>query len=101
VFDSQMAMTLPIAVRGALNGQFSVPREIRAYVHRPALSYREREVVAGVAEGLTNRQIALRMNVSTSTVKAHLGSAFGKLGVRSRKQAAAIVLDERDAARVA
>jgi DNA-binding NarL/FixJ family response regulator len=43
--------------------------------------------------GLTNRQIGSRLFLAESTVKTHLASAFGKLGVRSRKDAVALLLD--------
>ena len=44
-------------------------------------------------EGLTNRQIGARLYLAESTVKTHLISAFAKLGVRSRKDAVALLLD--------
>ena len=40
------------------------------------------------AEGLTNREIAQALFVTEKTVETHLGRAFSKLGVRSRKQLA-------------
>jgi DNA-binding NarL/FixJ family response regulator len=43
--------------------------------------------------GLTNRQIAARLYLAESTVKTHVASAFAKLGVRSRKDAVAVLLD--------
>jgi DNA-binding NarL/FixJ family response regulator len=48
------------------------------------LSGREREVVALVAEGLRNRQIANRLLISESTVRHHLTSIFSKLEVQDR-----------------
>jgi DNA-binding NarL/FixJ family response regulator len=48
------------------------------------LSKRELEVVSGVAEGLTNREIAQRLGLSQHTVKNHLFCIFDKLGVSSR-----------------
>ena len=55
---------------------------------RPELSQREREVLALVAEGLPNKQIALRLAISEKTVKTHLTSIFEQLGVTDRFQAA-------------
>jgi DNA-binding CsgD family transcriptional regulator len=46
-------------------------------------------VVALVAEGLTNPQIAERMLIARSTVKTHLDHVFAKLGVTSRAELAA------------
>ena len=54
----------------------------------PELSQREREVLALVAEGLPNKQIALRLAISEKTVKTHLTSIFEQLGVTDRFQAA-------------
>ncbi|MFN2136498.1 MAG: LuxR C-terminal-related transcriptional regulator [Candidatus Promineifilaceae bacterium] len=53
------------------------------------LSPRELEVLALVAEGLTNRQISERLFLALSTVKGHNSLIFDKLGVRSRTQAVA------------
>jgi DNA-binding NarL/FixJ family response regulator len=53
------------------------------------LSEREREVLGLMARGATNGEIATALYVAEATVKTHIGSIFGKLGVRDR--AAAIV----------
>ena len=53
-----------------------------------ALSQREREVLAMVAEGLPNKLIARRLEISEKTVKAHLTSVFRQIGVTDRTQAA-------------
>ena len=57
---------------------------------RPAaeLTPREREVLAMVAEGLPNKLIARRLEISEATVKAHLTRIFERLGVSDRTQAA-------------
>ena len=52
-----------------------------------ALTDREREVLALVAEGLPNKQIARRLEISEKTVKAHLTSAYRTIGVDDRMQA--------------
>ena len=53
------------------------------------LSDREKEVLQNLAEGLSNREIAQKLNVSLSTVKTHTRNIYGKLGVNSRTQAIA------------
>lgn len=53
-----------------------------------ALTGRERDVVAGLARGLSNAELARELFVSETTVKTHLASAFAKLGVDNRAQAA-------------
>jgi DNA-binding NarL/FixJ family response regulator len=53
-----------------------------------ALSGREREVLAMVAEGLPNKIIAQQLAISEKTVKAHLTSVYRQIGVTDRTQAA-------------
>lgn len=53
-----------------------------------ALSDREREVLALVAEGLPNKLVAQRLGISEKTVKAHLTSIYRQIGVTDRTQAA-------------
>ncbi|HEY0699154.1 MAG TPA: response regulator transcription factor [Micromonospora sp.] len=50
------------------------------------LTQREREVLALVAEGLTNDQIAARLVLSPATARTHVGRAMAKLGARDRAQ---------------
>jgi LuxR family maltose regulon positive regulatory protein len=57
------------------------------------LSPREREVLALVAEGLSNREIAGRLFISDVTVKVHVRHIFEKLGVHSRTEAVVVALD--------
>lgn len=47
----------------------------------PGLTTREREILALVSDGLTNREVAARLHLSPRTVDAHLRSVFRKLGV--------------------
>lgn len=53
------------------------------------LTPREREVLALLAAGLTNKQIAAKLIISPQTVKKHAGSIYGKLDVHGRTEAAA------------
>ena len=48
------------------------------------LTERETEIMCLVAEGLTNRQIAEKLVLSTGTVKIHVHNIYGKLGVKNR-----------------
>ncbi|MFP3466316.1 response regulator [Leifsonia sp. SIMBA_070] len=56
----------------------------------PALTRREAEVLALVAEGLSNGEIARSLFVSVATVKTHINAIFAKLAVRDRAQAIAL-----------
>lgn len=60
---------------------------VRAPLHDlGTLTEREREIVAVVAEGLTNEEIAQRFFLSPATVRTHVGRAMAKLGARDRAQ---------------
>ena len=52
-----------------------------------SLTTREHDVLALVADGLSNREIAHDLAISEHTVKFHLASVFGKLGVSTRTEA--------------
>jgi two-component system, NarL family, response regulator DevR len=56
------------------------------------LSAQERRVLALLAEGLTNKEIGLRLNLTEKTVKNYLSTVFDKLGVTRRTQAAALYM---------
>lgn len=56
--------------------------------HQVQLTSRETEVLGLVRQGLANKQIARRLDISERTVKAHLTSAFARIGVADRTQAA-------------
>ncbi|MET9450455.1 response regulator transcription factor [Streptomyces cinerochromogenes] len=69
----------------------SVPPEVAA------LSPRERDILALIGEGLTNREIGRRLYLSEKTVKNHISRMLAKLGVQRRVQAAVLAshLDQR------
>lgn len=60
------------------------------------LSSRELEVLAQLAEGLTDREIATALVISPRTVETHVGSILRKLDVRNRAEAARAYRDARD-----
>ena len=52
-----------------------------------SISDREMEVLIGITEGLTNKEIANRLFLSESTIKTHSSNLFSKMGVQRRTQA--------------
>jgi DNA-binding NarL/FixJ family response regulator len=83
------------AVRAAARGESPLaPKAARAvlseWARRQAvdLSDREREVLALLAEGLPNKLIARRLEISEKTVKSHLTRVYDQIGVSDRTQAA-------------
>jgi DNA-binding NarL/FixJ family response regulator len=99
LLDRDLEVAVATTVRGAAVGQLSVPGELRQLIQPAALSHRERQILGLAVAGLTNAQIAARLCVSESTVKSHLSSAFRRLGIHSRREAAALVFASDDALR--
>ena len=93
VLESEASRTLVVAVEAVASGQIVMPRSAREQARRPVLSAREKQTLGLVVMGFTNAEIAARLHLSESTIKSHLSSAFHKLGVRSRNEAAALILD--------
>jgi DNA-binding NarL/FixJ family response regulator len=117
LFDSSDSALIRPALRAGIRGAISwdaTPQEIESAVHAAnaglvvttstaiagllpdlqaeelaePLSGRELEVLDQLAEGLSNKLIAHRLNISEHTVKTHVASIFAKLGVSSRTEAA-------------
>ncbi|SEF85294.1 DNA-binding response regulator, NarL/FixJ family, contains REC and HTH domains [Thermomonospora echinospora] len=79
------------AIRRVVRGEDGLALVLSATgLTRPAatadglLSARERQILAHVAEALSNRQIATRLGITEGTVKRHLRNVYGKLGAVSR-----------------
>jgi DNA-binding NarL/FixJ family response regulator len=81
-------------MRRVIDGEVWIPDElmIRADVgwsergnpDFSALTIREREIVAAVCRGLSNKRIAMELGMSEGTVKSHLHSTYQKLGIENR-----------------
>lgn len=99
VLQSSASATLVDAIESVSGGKVWLPRDLLAEAfgesshvrHRCSeagriaqLTRREREIVAVASAGLTNRQIATRLQISEPTVRHHLSSVFSKLGVTNR-----------------
>jgi DNA-binding NarL/FixJ family response regulator len=92
------------AIRTVNRGRVYLPSEIArrlgaedspAQVLPEELTAREREVLGLVAEGLSNRQIAVRLFISERTARSHVSSVLQKLGLSSRTLAALWVTQHR------
>ena len=68
--------------------------QMREITERPALSAREREVLAFIAEGMSGPDIAAALHLSPATVKTHLQNLYEKLGVSDRAAAVARAMRE-------
>jgi DNA-binding NarL/FixJ family response regulator len=93
VLLDELERTLGATLEAARVGQLAIPKGTSAAMTRPVLSTREKQVLGMVVLGFTNGEIAQKLVLSESTIKSHLSSAFHKLGVRSRTEAAAVILD--------
>jgi len=80
------ALLSPAVTRRLIAEFVARPPELRSGASLAQLTNREREVVAMVALGLSNDEIAQRMVLSTATVKTHVGRAMTKLQARDRAQ---------------
>jgi len=81
-----------LALRNVLEGRAVMPsgwQSASAQTDNPlaTLSTREREILALLASGMSNKQIASHLTISSNTVKFHLRTIYSKLGVRNRVQA--------------
>ncbi|HST64213.1 MAG TPA: response regulator transcription factor [Mycobacteriales bacterium] len=80
------ALLSPAVTRRLISEFVARPAEVFAPAELGLLTNREREVVALVAHGLSNDEIAERMVVSPMTAKTHVSRAMTKLGARDRAQ---------------
>lgn len=93
VLERRVDESLGPVVSAVCTGQTCVPSRHRSEVGITVLTTREKQMLELVATGLTNAEIASKLFLAESTVKSHLSSAFGKLNVSSRHEAASLVLD--------
>ncbi|MBU6533114.1 response regulator [Streptomyces mayonensis] len=91
LLDPSAATRLMARLRGEQAGQ-----QEEASDPLPGLTDREREILALIGEGLTNRQIGQRLYLAEKTVKNHISRLLAKLGVERRIQAAVIATQAQD-----
>ena len=87
---------LPGAIRSVYQGRRSFPPEIAAeiaeHIEQDDLSQREIEVLECVAEGLANKQIAARLQLTEETIKSHMRNIMEKLHANDRTHAVMIAV---------
>lgn len=71
-----------------------IERQLKASEQEPELTPRQIEILTYVAKGLNNREIARQIGIGPDCVKAHLKTAFSRLGAASRSEAVAIALNQ-------
>jgi DNA-binding NarL/FixJ family response regulator len=102
-FKEDSAALLATSIRTVMNGEAWIDQRHLASIlasraappsaGSTSFSAREREVLRGVFEGLANKEIAARLGLSESSVKAAVQQLFEKTGVRSRSQLVRIALE--------
>ena len=93
VADGQRLLPLP-------SSDQSVPREQRSIVIAEnvltVLTDRERQIMALVSEGLSNKEIGRRLNIADGTIKVHLHHVFQKLEISNRTVLAALAISQNE-----
>ena len=95
---SEVTVALTPVIEVVRAGQISVPGSRGKELQKRILTSREKQILGLVVMGMTNAEIATKLFLAESTVKSHLSSAFAKLGVASRSEAASVILDPRSGA---
>ena len=107
--DGRVILLEPVPLEGTRDvlitfldsgGLVVVPEETYEQAARAAslkastLSERELEVLRVLQQGLTNREIALKLEISVGTVRNHTSSIYRKLGARNRLEAVALASEQ-------
>ena len=87
--DVQSSVDVILVARDAEDARLRTQPTRSDAIGGPVLSNREREILALLADGLANKQIAARLGISKNTVKTHIELLFDKLAVSTRAEAVA------------
>ena len=97
-FKKRRAAVLLETISSVSHGRVCFPYlDIEALSNDPlqVLTTRERELLAALADGWSNLQIASRIGISRNTVKYHLKNLYDKLNVNNRAMAVALYMQRR------
>jgi DNA-binding NarL/FixJ family response regulator len=92
VLDDEVITAIRTVHQGGRYFPSSVSATLQIQSEREALSSREREVLELIVPGLSNKQIAMALNIAEYTVKNHVRSILSKLDAEDRTQAAVIAI---------
>lgn len=86
--SDELIRTIRLVYQGELHFPLQIVERLAKRLSAEELTARETDVLGKIVQGMTNKRIALLLDVSEATVKAHVNSLFIKLGVSDRTQAA-------------
>lgn len=93
VLETDIETTLAATVAVAADGQVAFPETLLQAPKQPSFTRREKQALGMMVLGFTNQEIGARLGLAETTIKSHLCSAFEKIGVSSRGEASALILD--------
>jgi two-component system, NarL family, nitrate/nitrite response regulator NarL len=91
VADGQRLLPAPSSSKPAFRAESAVEEEVLT-----ALTDRERQIMRLVSEGLSNKEIGRRLNITDGTIKVHLHNIFQKLDIGNRTALAALAISQND-----
>jgi DNA-binding NarL/FixJ family response regulator len=93
VIERDIETTLAATVAVAASGQVAFPDTLLKAPKQPSFTRREKQALGMMVLGFTNQEIGATLGLAETTIKSHLCSAFEELGVSSRAEASALILD--------
>jgi two-component system nitrate/nitrite response regulator NarL len=96
VAGGRRLLPLPTADQAVCREQSAIPENALA-----VLTDRERQIMRLVSEGLSNKEIGRRLNITDGTIKVHLHHIFQKLEISNRTVLAAMAISQDDGAGIA
>ncbi len=93
MLDADLEATAVATLEAVTGGQVAFPRTLLKTPKQPSFTKREKQALGMMVLGFTNQEIGRRLGLAETTIKSHLSSSFAKLGVSSRSEATALILD--------